>query len=74
MKKTKQLYKSIIEYERVFLCIEFVPYEQEVLKKKKVKMIGTFLANSQDWMQEVILEKCPLRGSYVKYFAPWTVK
>jgi len=39
-----------MKYERVFLSIEFVPYEELSLKNKKVKMIGTFLENAQDWM------------------------
>ena len=45
----------MLEYEKVFLCIEFSPYDEDSLKGKKVKMIGTFLSHAKDWMQEVIL-------------------
>jgi|LauGreDrversion4_2_1035121.scaffolds.fasta_scaffold120115_3 hypothetical protein len=62
---TQNLYHKILELERNYVCLKWVPSHSSFVSQQNVEVIGTF--TSPPWCERVELELCPLRSIFVKY-------
>jgi hypothetical protein len=62
---TQHLYDRVLELERNYISLKWLPSDTSILSKHNVEVIGNF--TSPPWGKRVGLDFCPLRGIYVKY-------
>ena len=64
---TQNLYQKVLELERNYISLKWVPSQSSFVSHHNVEVIGTF--TSPPWCKRVELEFCPLRGIFVKYIS-----
>ena len=62
---TQHLYERVLELERKYISLKWLPSDTSIISQHGVEIIGNF--TSPPWGKRVGLDFCPLRGIYVKY-------
>lgn len=62
---TQQLYEKVIELERNFIALKWLPSDSSTASMSNVEVVGNF--TNPPWAKKVELDFCPLRGIFVKY-------
>jgi hypothetical protein len=55
----------VVELERNYISLKWVPSQSSLASQNNVEVIGNF--TTPPWSKRVELDFCPLRGIFVKY-------